>query len=88
MTLGSGPAANPNSGREVLCHEAPLSLISWHELKRAGWKVDELLTYIWHTRAEVTIYFEMKNGLLYLPIDNDGYNDDEMILDRQDFCPT
>ena len=78
VTLGSGPAANPNSGRAVLCHEAPLSLISWHELKRAGWKVDENLTYIWHTRAKVTIYFEMKNGLLYLPIDNDGYDDNEM----------
>ena len=66
-----------------------MSLTSWHELKRAGWKVDENLTYIWHTRAEVTIYFETKkNGLLYLPIDNDGYSDDEMILDRQDFCPT
>ena len=80
VALGSGVGENPNSGRAVLCQEAPLSLISWHELKRAGWRVDEALSYIWHPRAQVTVYFEAKHGLLYLPIEcnDDNYTQEEI----------
>ena len=65
-----------------------MCLISWHELKRAGWKVDKNLTYIWHAHAEVTIHFEMTNGLLYLPMDNDDYDGDEMDIGPTSFGPT
>ena len=71
-----GSDANPNSGRAVLCRDAPLSLVSWAELKRAGWKVGESLTCIWHPREKVTVYFEAKYGLLYLPIEHCDAHDD------------
>ena len=84
VNLGKGSDANPNSGRAVLCRDAPLSLVSWAELKRAGWKVDESLTCIWHPREKVTVYFEAKHGLLYLPIErcdahDDAHDDNEEI---------
>jgi hypothetical protein len=81
VTLGSGTAQNPNAGRTVLCKGVRLSLISWNELKRAGWKVDETLSGMWHPRAEVTVRFEAKHGSLYLLLkndDDDDYNDDEI----------
>ena len=62
-----------------------MSLVSWAELKRAGWKVDdESLTCIWHPREKVTVYFEAKHGLLYLPIErcdahDDAHDDNEEI---------
>ena len=76
VNLGKGSDANPNSGRAVLCRDAPLSLVSWAELKRAGWKVDESLTCIWHPREKVTVYFDAKHGLLYLPIERCDAHDD------------
>ena len=41
---------------------------------------DESLTCIWHPREKVTVYFEAKHGLLYLPIERcDAHDDNEEI---------
>ena len=62
----------------LLCAESPLNLMSWSELKKAGWLCFADLSGIYHPKYRLTIYFDEEDGVSYMPlvVDDDFECDD------------
>ena len=60
----------------LLCAESPLNLVSWSELKDAGWLCFPDLSGIYHPKYRLTIYLEAEDGVSYMPlVVEDGLDD-------------
>ena len=65
VTITGESNAAPNA---LLSTSAPLSLISWSAMKKKGWKVLADISGMYHEKYRVTIYFEERDGLSYMPV--------------------
>ena len=60
---------NDDSRRNAhLVSSSPVTLVSWDQLLKRGWRMAEDTSYIFHRSAEANVYLTQRNGLFYLPI--------------------
>jgi hypothetical protein len=60
---------NDGSRRNVhLASTSPVTLVSWDQLLKRGWRMAEDSSYTFHRSAEANVYLTRRNSLFYLPI--------------------
>ena len=60
---------NNDSRRNAhLASSSQVTLVSWDQLLKRGWRMAEVTSYIFHRSAEANVYLTQRNGLFYLLI--------------------